>query len=117
MKEGLKKGDKINLINNKKIDSFEDIYEVLENNALKELSFEIEREKQIFIKKIKPESKTIETFVGTERNISFIGIEPLFIPKIGQIQKNTPASNSKLLRGDIPLWSPSNKPKVNPCLE
>ncbi len=100
-KAGLLVHDKVLSINNKKIIDFSDIDKyVYESETISELKFQIERKKQILTVNITPERRNIESFVGTNRDINFIGIKPVIIPVIGKVIDGSPAYLAGLNKND-----------------
>ncbi|MAH88564.1 MAG: RIP metalloprotease RseP [Pelagibacterales bacterium] len=95
--------DKIISINKTKIDNFEDIYNFIEadNKYFEYLLFTIERNNKILEYKLKPDKKEIKTFIGTEKTINYIGINPLLEPVVGKVLANSPAKDAGLKTGDI----------------
>ncbi len=70
MQSGLISGDKILSINNKKIDDFYDLKEIVENNPNKTLSFEVLRNNGIFFLNVIPDGYSI----GPKKIVGRIGI-------------------------------------------
>ena len=70
MQSGLTSGDKILSINNKKINDFHDLKNIVENNPNKTLSFEVIRNDTIFFLNIVPDGYNIDT----QRIVGRIGI-------------------------------------------
>ncbi len=98
----LKIYDKIIGINNISISNFEDIYDYLDNKKkIDKLYLQVERETGLFDISLSPIKKTIETFIGTERTINYLGISPSITPIIGKILPNAPAYKAGLLKNDI----------------
>ena len=70
MQSGLISGDKVLSINNKKIDDFYDLKEIVENNPNKTLSFEVLRNNGIFFLNVIPDGYNI----GPKKVVGRIGI-------------------------------------------
>ena len=98
----LQVNDKVISINNIKINSFEDIYNFIENKDLDlgALLFKIERNEQVLEYNIVPENKVIQTFIGSKKNINYLGIHPLINPIVGKVLPDSPASFSGLKTND-----------------
>ncbi len=71
----LQVNDRVISINNIKINNFEDIYNFIENEKLGSdlLLFKIKRNNEILEYSLIPETKSIETFIGS-KNINYLGI-------------------------------------------
>ncbi len=102
-KAGMKKNDKILLMNGNKILSFEDVYSVLDNDIYDVISFTIERNNKNLSMDLYPNKKLIETFIGSKREVNVIGFEPLFKPIVNKVLKNHPAFNAGIQKDDIIL--------------
>ncbi len=94
--------DKVISINNIKINNFEDIYNFIEEKKTGSdpLLFKIKRNDKILEYSIMPENKSIETFIGSKKNINYIGINPLISPIVGKVLPKSPASFSGLKKND-----------------
>ena len=101
----LQTNDTIISINNININNFEDIYDFIDDENLysNPLLFKVKREDKILEYTISPERKTIKTFIGTEKNINYIGINPLIKPIVGKVLADSPASFAGLKQNDIIL--------------
>ena len=75
----LQVNDRVISINNIKINNFEDIYNFIENENLDSdsLLFKIKRNDEILEYSLIPETKSIKTFIGSKKNINYLGINPL----------------------------------------
>ncbi len=100
--KNLQVNDKVISINNIKINSFEDIYNFIENKnlGLDALLFKIKRNDEFFEYSIVPENKSIETFIGSKKNINYIGINPLINPIVGKVLPESPARFAGLKKND-----------------
>ncbi len=100
-RSNLKIYDKIISINDKQIRKFEEIYQFLDNEKVNStLSLKIERNNKLLQLNILPDIKVIKTYIGTERTISYLGINPIINPTIGKVLKNSPAKSAGLLKND-----------------
>tara|TARA_E500000178_G_scaffold9971_1_gene9681 strand:+ start:2505 stop:3866 length:1362 start_codon:yes stop_codon:yes gene_type:complete len=97
----LKKGDNILAINNEEIDSFDQIYEILDEKLYKEIQIKISRNKEIIFFSLNPEHKEIKSFIGSRKKINYLGINPIIKPIIGKITKYSPAEKSDLRSNDL----------------
>ncbi len=88
---GLQKYDKILEMNNNKIKSFEDVSNFLDDNIYEIISFKVDRNGNFFIVDVRPEIRVIETFIGSKREINFLGLQPILDPVIGKVLVETPA--------------------------
>ena len=93
---GLKKYDKILTMNNEEITSFEEIYTLLDENIYENISLKVERNTDLLDINIYPEKKIIETFIGSQREINYLGMQPIFLPIIKKVIDGTPAFKSGL---------------------
>ena len=98
----LKVNDRVISINNTKIDNFEDIYNFIDNENLNAdaLLFKVKRYNKVLEFRLIPEVKTIKTFIGSEKNINYLGINPLIEPIVGKVLSDSPASFSGLKNND-----------------
>ena len=98
----LQVNDKVLSINNIKINTFEDIYNFIENKdlGLEALLFKIERNDEILEYNLVPEKKSVNTFIGSEKNINYLGIYPLINPIVGKVLPDSPASLAGLKKND-----------------
>ena len=98
----LQVNDKVISINNITINSFEDIYDFLENKnlSLDPLLFKIERNSQVLEYNLIPETKSIKTFIGSNKNINYLGINPLIYPIVGKVLPKSPANVAGLKKND-----------------
>jgi regulator of sigma E protease len=92
--------DKIVSINDKTVYTYEDYYSVIEGNLLSKVSLEILRNNKILKIDIVPKHVNIKTFIGSEKKINYLGINPLIFPVVGKVIKSSPASNAGLLYKD-----------------
>ena len=98
----LQVNDRVISINNIKINSFEDIYNFIDNENLdlNTLLFKIKRNDEILEFRLEPEVKAIKTFIGSERNINYLGINPLIEPIVGKVLMDSPARFAGLKNND-----------------
>ena len=98
----LQVNDEVISINNIKINSFEDIYEFLENKnlSLNPLLFKIKRNDKLLEYNFAPEIKSIKTFIGSKKNINYLGINPLINPIVGKVLPKSPANIAGLKKND-----------------
>ena len=98
----LQVNDTVLAINNIEINNFEDIYNFIDNEelGLDGLLFKIRRNAKIFEVLLIPEIKTIKTFIGSKKNINYLGINPLIEPIVGKVFAESPASFSGLKKND-----------------
>ena len=98
----LQVNDKVISINNIKINNFEDIYYFIENENLgsNTLLFKIKRNDEFLEFDLTPVSKSIETFIGSKKNINYLGINPLISPVVGKVLPGSPASFAGLKKND-----------------
>ena len=98
----LQVNDRVISINNIKINNFEDIYNFTENEKLgsDSLLFKIKRNDEILEYSLIPETKSIETFIGSKKNINYLGINPLISPIVGKVLPESPASFAGLKKND-----------------
>ena len=98
----LQVNDRVISINNIKINNFEDIYNFIENKNLGSdyLLLKIKRNDEILEYSLVPESKSIETFIGSKKNINYLGINPLISPIVGKVLPESPASFAGLKKND-----------------
>jgi regulator of sigma E protease len=94
--------DEVISINNIKVNSFEDIYNFIENNNLASdvLLFKIKRNNEFLEFNIVPDRKSINTLIGSKKNINYVGINPLIHPIVGKVLLQSPASLSGLKKND-----------------
>ncbi len=108
-KAGLLKNDKILLMNGNKIKSFEDVYSSLDDSIFEVIEFKIKRENKEIDINVYPEKKLIKTFIGSSREINFMGFEPLFKPLVSKVIKGSPAFNAGMQNNDIIVQINSKK--------
>jgi regulator of sigma E protease len=92
--------DKIVSINKIKIDNYHDYYAVIEGPLLGEVSLEILRNNNVINMKIIPKHINIKNFIGNDKKINYLGINPLIAPVVGKVIKNYPANLAGLLKED-----------------
>ncbi len=98
----LQVNDRVISINNIKINNFEDIYNFIEDKKIASsfLLFKIKRNEEILEFSIMPTTKSIETFIGSKKNINYLGINPLISPIVGNVLPESPASFAGLKKND-----------------
>ncbi len=98
----LQVNDKVLYINDMNIKNFEDIYNFIDDENLDSspLIFKIKRNDKILEYSIVPEEKVIKTFIGSEKNINYLGINPLIEPIVGKVLPNSPAITAGLKNND-----------------
>ena len=64
------------------------------------LLFKIKRNNEILEYSIVPEIKSIKTFIGSKKNINYIGINPLINPIVGKVLPDSPARFAGLKNND-----------------
>ncbi len=98
----LQVNDEVLSINNIKINSFEGIYDLLENKdpGLGALLFKIKRNNEVLEYNLIPEVKSVKTFIGSNKNINYIGINPLINPIVGKVLPKSPANIAGFKKND-----------------
>ena len=99
-KAGVKENDKILAINNIKVSSFEDVNNILDDKLFDVINFKVERNNKLFDLNIYPEKKMINTFIGSERLINYLGVQPILYPLIKKVINNSPAYKAGLKSKD-----------------
>ena len=64
-------------MNDTKIEFFEDIYSFLDDKLYDEIQLNIERDYKKINIELLPDRKIIETFIGSKREINYIGFDNL----------------------------------------
>ncbi len=100
-KAGIKKNDKILLMNGNKVKSFEDVYSILDDDIYNIISLTIERNNKYLYLDLYPEKKLIKTFIGSKREVNFVGFEPIFKPIVNKVLKDNPAFSAGVKKNDI----------------
>jgi regulator of sigma E protease len=72
----LLKGDRILEVDNKKVQYWEDVTEIIHRSANKPLKLKIQRGSEILILSITPEKKVVKDIFGEDKEIGLIGIKP-----------------------------------------
>ena len=93
---GILKYDKILSVNNIKVNSFEDISSILDDKLYKVINFKIKRNNTLYDLNVYPEKKIINTFIGSEREVNYLGIEPILNPLVRKVIDSSPAFKSGL---------------------
>ena len=90
-KAGILKYDKILAINGNNINSFEEVSNLLEDALFTKVTVSIERTNNIYDIEIYPETKTVQTFIGSKRQINYLGLQPILKPIVSKVLDNSPA--------------------------
>lgn len=93
-------GDRVVQINEKKVESWQDISGALNDNPGKTLLFGVKRNDRVVVLTVHPEKKAGKNIFGEEKEDWFIGIEPLVLPVVGEVVKGSRAGEAGLLDGD-----------------
>ena len=72
----------------------------MKNLGSDSLLFKIKRNDEILEYSLIPETKSIETFIGSKKNINYLGINPLISPIVGKVLPESPASYAGLKKND-----------------
>ena len=96
----LRVGDKIIEINQKQIESFEEIYNLLDYEIVDEFEFLINRDNASLKIKVFPEHKLEESIAGTSKLVNYVGFMPNIKPIINNVSNNSPAQIGGLKSGD-----------------
>ncbi len=99
----LKRGDVVLAINNKSIETYDQVYEVLETKLYDQIQIEIIRNKKVISIILKPEHRSIKSIIGSNRKVNYLGINPEIKPIIGKVMKDSPADFIGLKRSDTIL--------------
>ena len=99
----LQTGDLILEVNKTKVSSFEEIYGILDEQIMDEVTFKIKRNDEVINVITYPEHKLKESIAGTQRKINYLGFFPQVKPVINNVKDNSPAMLSGLKSGDIIL--------------
>ena len=102
-KAGMEVGDEIISIDREKINKFEDVIRHLEIYPSKPSLFIISRNDELYEYMITPKLKEILNSIGTKQIIGSLELQPKILPKIGNVQANSPASKAGLRENDIIL--------------
>ena len=97
---GILINDKIVSINKIKVDNYNDYYAVIEDTLLREVSLEVLRKNNVINLKIIPKHIKVKTFIGNDKKINYLGINPLISPVVGKVVKNSPANLAGMLVED-----------------
>jgi regulator of sigma E protease len=98
----LQVNDKVISINDTKINSFEGIYDFLDNKQLNldPLLFKIKRNDEVLVYNLTPVIKSINTYIGSSKKINYLGINPLINPIVGKVLPKSPANIAGLKKND-----------------
>ena len=97
---GLLTGDRVEQINGKAVESWQDISGILNDNPGKTLLFKVNRNERVVEIPVHPEKKADKNIFGEEKEIWYVGIEPLLFPVVGEVMKGSRADEAGLLKGD-----------------
>jgi regulator of sigma E protease len=99
---GIKKGDEILRINDKKIVFWSELTDVIGREGNSELTIQIRRKDRDLTVKVKPRVEATEDFFKDKIIKPVIGISPLpFLPEVEELEKGYPAYDSGLKPGDL----------------
>jgi len=96
----LKVNDKILAINNIPIKSYTEVYDILEGEYLESISVEVLRNNKTLFIKLEPKHKTVKTFIGSKKQINYLGIHPMYEPIVGKVFEDSPAYKAGLVKND-----------------
>jgi regulator of sigma E protease len=97
---GLLTGDRIEQISGKPVENWQDISALLESNTGQRLLFKVRRNERVVEIPVTPGKKAEKNIFGEEKDEWYIGIEPLLLPKAGEVMKGSRAEKAGLLKGD-----------------
>ncbi len=100
-KSKLNNGDVILSINNKKIETYDEVYELLDSRLYEKVEIKIDRNGSLMILDLIPQYREIKSFIGSKKKINYLGINPQIRPLIGKILDNSAAKKSKLKKNDL----------------
>jgi regulator of sigma E protease len=100
---GLQTGDRVLMIDNKKILYWEQLQKIVHDSPGRSLDFQVKRSSGTIDNiAITPVSEQISDLFGDKESVGLIGITPL-VRNIVQVKKGTPADQAGLQEGDILL--------------
>lgn len=97
---GLMTGDRIQGINGKSIQSWDEVDAAVEENQGNPLLLKVTRNKEVFELSVIPERKSESDIFGEKKKVWDIGVTPLLYPIVGEVMKGTPAEKVGLKKGD-----------------
>jgi regulator of sigma E protease len=97
---GLSTGDRVLQIDGKRIDDWNDISAILNENSSKTLLFKVSRNDRTLDIPVSPQKKTVKNIFSEDNEIWYVGIEPLVYPVIGEVVKGSRADQAGLRKGD-----------------
>ena len=97
---GLLTGDRVEQINGKTVESWQDISRIMNDNDGEILLFKVKREGRIVEVRVRPEKRPEKNIFGEEKEDWYIGIESLVFPEVGEVMKGSRAEEAGLLKGD-----------------
>jgi regulator of sigma E protease len=97
---GLLSGDRVIEIDGKDVASWHDISEAISDNHGKKLLFKVKRDNLLVEVQVSPEKKVDKNVFGEDKEAWSVGIEPLVLPVVGEVMKDSRAGKAGLLKGD-----------------
>ena len=97
---GLLPGDKVRQISGRSVESWEDISMALNDNPGKTLLFTVSRDDRVIEIPVQPEKKIDKNIFGEDKEVWYVGIEPLLFPVVGEVMKGSRADKAGLLKDD-----------------
>ena len=97
---GLLPGDKVRQISGRSVESWEDISMALNDNPGKTLLFTVSRDDRVIEIPVQPEKKIDKNIFGEDKEVWYVGIEPLLFPVVGEVMKGSRADEAGLLKDD-----------------
>jgi regulator of sigma E protease len=97
---GLLPGDKVRQISGRSVESWEDISMALNDNPGKTLLFTVSRDDRVIDIPVQPEKKIDKNIFGEDKEVWYVGIEPLLFPVVGEVMKGSRADKAGLLKDD-----------------
>ena len=97
---GLMTGDRVQDINGRTIESWHDISVILNDKPAETLLFKVKRNDRVIEVPVHPVKKADKNIFGEEKEVWYIGAEPLLSPEVGAVMKGSRADKAGLKRGD-----------------
>jgi len=97
---GLSAGDRVVQIDDTKIEDWNDISAILNENRGQPLLFRVTRDGRTVEAPVQPQKKTVRNIFTEEDEVWHVGIEPLIHPVVGGIVKGSRAEQAGLQPGD-----------------
>lgn len=97
---GLSTGDRVIRIDGKDVASWHDISEAISDNQGKKLLFKVKRDDVLIEIQVSPKKKVDKNIFGEDKEAWSVGIEPLVLPVVGELMKDSRAGKAGLLKGD-----------------